>query len=90
MTGTFTNPTTASTALVREKTAEIQAMLAALGVKRVSVGGALARAAFGAFLRAATEMARDGTFTFTQVAVPGRDLNRWFSAPDNSPVRFEQ
>ncbi|KUY98420.1 MULTISPECIES: oxaloacetate decarboxylase [unclassified Burkholderia] len=64
--------------------------LAALGVKRVSVGGALARAAFGAFLRAATEMARDGTFTFTQAAVPGRDLNRWFSAPDNSPVRFEQ
>ncbi|KWA29128.1 isocitrate lyase/PEP mutase family protein [Burkholderia territorii] len=64
--------------------------LAALGVKRVSVGGALARAAFGAFLRAATEMARDGTFTFTQAAVPGRDLNRWFSAPDNSRVRFEQ
>lgn len=64
--------------------------LATLGVKRVSVGGALARAAFGAFLRAATEMARDGTFTFTQAAVPGRDLNRWFSAPDNSPVRFEQ
>ncbi|WP_455777409.1 isocitrate lyase/phosphoenolpyruvate mutase family protein, partial [Burkholderia stabilis] len=62
--------------------------LAALGVKRVSVGGALARAALGAFLRAATEMARDGTFTFTQAAVPGRDVNRWFAAPDNSPVSF--
>ncbi|MBA5845293.1 isocitrate lyase/phosphoenolpyruvate mutase family protein, partial [Escherichia coli] len=41
-----------------------------------------------AFLRAATEMVRDGTFTFTQAAVPGRDINRWFAAPDNSPVLF--
>ncbi|MBN3734416.1 isocitrate lyase/phosphoenolpyruvate mutase family protein [Burkholderia sp. Tr-20390] len=62
--------------------------LAALGVKRVSVGGALARAALGAFLRAAKEMAQDGTFTFTQAAVPGRDINRWFASPDNSPVLF--
>ncbi|MBR8315123.1 isocitrate lyase/phosphoenolpyruvate mutase family protein [Burkholderia dolosa] len=62
--------------------------LAALGVKRVSVGGALARAALGAFLRAATEIARDGTFTFAQAAVPGRDLDRWFAAPDNPPIRF--
>ncbi|AJY09108.1 isocitrate lyase/phosphoenolpyruvate mutase family protein [Burkholderia dolosa] len=61
--------------------------LAALGVKRVSVGGALARAALGAFLRAATEIARDGTFTFAQAAVPGRDLDRWFAAPDNPPIR---
>ncbi|MCM3278878.1 isocitrate lyase/phosphoenolpyruvate mutase family protein, partial [Bacillus velezensis] len=64
--------------------------LAALGVKRVSVGGALARAALGAFLRAATEMRRDGTFTFTQAAVPGRDINRWFAAPDNSPILFDE
>ncbi|AIO35576.1 isocitrate lyase/PEP mutase family protein [Burkholderia pseudomultivorans] len=63
--------------------------LAALGVKRVSVGGALARAALGAFLRGATEMARDGTFTFAEAAVPGRDLNRWFAAPDNARVSFE-
>ncbi|KKI40403.1 2-methylisocitrate lyase [Burkholderia vietnamiensis] len=64
--------------------------LAALGVKRVSVGGALARTALGAFLRAATEMARDGTFTFAQEAVPGSDLDRWFAARDNSPVRFAE
>ncbi|WP_146648788.1 isocitrate lyase/PEP mutase family protein [Labilithrix luteola] len=62
--------------------------LAALGVKRVSVGAALARAALGAFLRGATEMAHDGTFTFAADAIPGRELNRWFAAPDNSPVSF--
>ena len=45
-------------------------------------------AALGAFLRAAKEMAQDGTFTFTQAAVPGRDINRWFASPDNSPVLF--
>jgi 2-methylisocitrate lyase-like PEP mutase family enzyme len=33
-----------------------------LGVRRISVGGALARAAWGAFIRAATELARSGTF----------------------------
>jgi 2-methylisocitrate lyase-like PEP mutase family enzyme len=37
--------------------------LAALGVKRISVGSAMARAAYGAFLRAAREVAERGTFT---------------------------
>ncbi len=40
--------------------------LTALGVRRVSVGSALALAALGAFLRAAREMATTGTFTYTQ------------------------
>ncbi|CAB3754880.1 2-methylisocitrate lyase [Burkholderia sp. MSh2] len=62
--------------------------LAALGVKRVSVGGALARTALGAFLRAAKEMVQDGTFTFTQAAVPGRDINRWLAGFDNSANLF--
>ncbi len=35
---------------------------AAIGVRRVSVGGTLARAAWGGWLAAATEIARDGTF----------------------------
>jgi 2-methylisocitrate lyase-like PEP mutase family enzyme len=39
------------------------AELAELGVRRISVGGALARTAWGAFLRAATEIAQHGTFT---------------------------
>jgi 2-methylisocitrate lyase-like PEP mutase family enzyme len=35
---------------------------AALGVRRISVGGTLARAAWGGFLQAAQEIADDGTF----------------------------
>ena len=40
------------------------AELSQIGVKRVSVGGALARAALGAVVRAAEEMRTKGTFTF--------------------------
>jgi 2-methylisocitrate lyase-like PEP mutase family enzyme len=43
--------------------------LSALGVKRVSVGGGLARAALGGFLRAAREMREAGTFTWAEEAV---------------------
>jgi 2-methylisocitrate lyase-like PEP mutase family enzyme len=50
------------------------AELSALGVKRVSVGSALARAAFGAFLRAAQEMRDHGTFSFADQAVSFRDI----------------
>jgi len=45
------------------------AELSELGVKRVSVGSALSRAALGAFLRAAREMKEEGTFTFADEAV---------------------
>ena len=48
--------------------------LEAIGVKRVSVGGALARAAYGCFLRAAREMREDGTFGFTERAVDSREI----------------
>jgi 2-methylisocitrate lyase-like PEP mutase family enzyme len=44
--------------------------LAAAGVKRISVGGAFARAALGAFLRAAREVKDKGTFTFATDALP--------------------
>jgi 2-methylisocitrate lyase-like PEP mutase family enzyme len=43
--------------------------LQAVGVKRISVGGALARAALGAFLRAAREVKDKGTFTFAADAI---------------------
>jgi 2-methylisocitrate lyase-like PEP mutase family enzyme len=52
--------------------------LSALGVKRVSVGSALSRAALGAFLRAAREMQEHGTFTFAEQAVSYRDLSAIF------------
>jgi 2-methylisocitrate lyase-like PEP mutase family enzyme len=61
----------------------IQLSLAALseiGVKRVSVGSALSRAALGAFLRAAREMREHGTFTFADEAVGYRDISAMFEA----------
>jgi len=54
--------------------------LAALGVRRISVGGSLARTAWGEFLRAAREIAADGTFTAFARAEPGGQLNRLFSS----------
>jgi 2-methylisocitrate lyase-like PEP mutase family enzyme len=52
--------------------------LSAIGVKRISVGGALARAALGAFLRAASEIRDRGTFQFADEAVSSRDINGMF------------
>lgn len=52
--------------------------LAALGVKRVSVGSALSRVALGAFLRAAREMREHGTFTFGAEAVDFREISKLF------------
>jgi 2-methylisocitrate lyase-like PEP mutase family enzyme len=52
--------------------------LSSLGVKRISVGSGLARAALGAFLRAANEMREHGTFTFADDAVSYRDLSAMF------------
>jgi 2-methylisocitrate lyase-like PEP mutase family enzyme len=52
--------------------------LSAMGVKRISVGSALSRAAFGAFLRAAREMREQGTFNFANDAVSYRDLSAMF------------
>jgi 2-methylisocitrate lyase-like PEP mutase family enzyme len=52
--------------------------LSDLGVKRVSVGSALSRAAFGAFLQAAREMKEQGTFTFADDAVSYQELSSLF------------
>jgi len=51
------------------------AELAALGVRRISVGSALSRAALGAFVRAAREMKENGTFAFAKDAIPYTELN---------------
>jgi 2-methylisocitrate lyase-like PEP mutase family enzyme len=53
--------------------------LSALGVKRISVGSALARAALGALLRAAREMQERGTFTFVNDAATFKELSDMFS-----------
>lgn len=54
--------------------------LSELGVKRISVGSALSRAALGAFLRAAREMQAHGTFTFAEEAVSYSELSAMFKA----------
>jgi len=51
--------------------------IAELGVRRVSVGGALARAAWGGFIRAARTLA-DGRFDGFADAAPGAELNAFF------------
>jgi 2-methylisocitrate lyase-like PEP mutase family enzyme len=55
------------------------AALSAMGVRRISVGSALSRAALGAFLRAAHEMRDDGKFNFAKDAAGSRELNQIFS-----------
>lgn len=52
--------------------------IASLGVRRISVGGALARAAWGGFIRAARQIALGGSFAGFCDAVPAADLNTLF------------
>lgn len=53
-------------------------VLAGLGVKRVSLGSSLARAAYGAFLQAAREVKQRGTFDFARTAVSYAEINAMF------------
>lgn len=52
--------------------------IAAMGVRRVSVGGGMARAAWGGFQRAARALAEDGRFDGFADAAAGKDLNALF------------
>jgi len=54
------------------------AELGELGVKRISVGSALARAAYGAFYRAAEEIRGQGTFAALDQAIPFARINQMF------------
>lgn len=54
--------------------------LSEIGVKRISVGSALSRAALGAFLRAAREMQAHGTFTFADEAASYGEISAMFNA----------
>jgi 2-methylisocitrate lyase-like PEP mutase family enzyme len=49
-----------------------------LGVRRISVGGTLARAAYGAFMLAAEEIAREGTFGAFAQARPHNEIDAFF------------
>lgn len=53
--------------------------LSKLGVRRVSVGSALARAALGEFLRAAREMRDHGSFQFSEQAASTADISKFFA-----------
>jgi 2-methylisocitrate lyase-like PEP mutase family enzyme len=57
------------------------AELAALGVRRISVGSALSRAAIGAFVQAAREIRERGTFAFAETAIPYADVNDLMAGP---------
>jgi 2-methylisocitrate lyase-like PEP mutase family enzyme len=50
-----------------------------LGVRRISVGGSLARTAWAGFMRAAREIAEQGTFNELGNGAPGGELNKMFS-----------
>src|SRR5215469_5144537 len=53
--------------------------IAALGVRRISVGGALALAAWTGFIRAATTLRQEGSFAGLADLVPYPDINNLFS-----------
>lgn len=49
-----------------------------IGVQRISVGGSLARAAYGELLRAANELREQGTAKYVETAVSSREINDIF------------
>jgi 2-methylisocitrate lyase-like PEP mutase family enzyme len=53
--------------------------LAAMGVRRISVGGSLARVAMHAFIRTATEIAKDGKFDGFAGLITNPELNKFFN-----------
>ena len=54
--------------------------LAAMGVRRISVGGSLVRVAMHAFIRTATEIANDGKFDGFAGLISNAELNKFFAA----------
>lgn len=53
--------------------------LAEMGVSRISLGGSLARSAYGALLRAAREILAQGTFSYADEAISAKDINEIFA-----------
>src|SRR3984885_3713724 len=52
--------------------------IAAMGVRRISVGGSLARVAMNAFIKTATEIAKDGKFDGFGGIISNPELNKFF------------
>jgi 2-methylisocitrate lyase-like PEP mutase family enzyme len=59
--------------------------LAALGVRRISVGGSLARIAMHAFIKTATEIAKDGKFDGFAGLITNQELNKFFNDDQKAP-----
>ncbi|MEP5731845.1 MAG: isocitrate lyase/phosphoenolpyruvate mutase family protein [Sulfitobacter sp.] len=59
--------------------------LAQVGVRRVSTGGSLARAAMGEMMRSATELRDRGTFSYAQRAISDADAARHMRPPPVTP-----
>lgn len=72
--GALTKPVNVLAPMVRGATV---AQMADAGARRISTGGALARAALTALLRAGTEMLTQGSFGWTSDVAPGADVKRW-------------
>lgn len=58
--------------------------LTAAGVRRISVGGSFARAALGAFIRAAREVKENGSFTYAADAISDADASKLTRPPEQS------
>ncbi|MDQ3007647.1 MAG: isocitrate lyase/phosphoenolpyruvate mutase family protein [Chloroflexota bacterium] len=53
--------------------------LGSIGVRRVTIGGSLARATFGLIRKAAAEMAELGTFSYATQQIPHSELSQFFA-----------
>lgn len=60
--------------------------LSALGVKRISIGGSLARSALGLIRRAAQEMREHGSFSFAEQQIPDVELCSFFASLNKDAV----
>ncbi len=60
--------------------------IAEMGVRRISVGGTLARVAMHAFIKSAKEIAEDGTFNRFAGVISNAELNAVFDAGPKSPT----
>jgi 2-methylisocitrate lyase-like PEP mutase family enzyme len=63
--------------------------IAALGVRRISLGGALALAAWTGFVRAAQTLKSDGSFSGLASLVPYAEINGLFTTPPRSRLAPE-